>query len=177
MTSDEQFEALVGEYYEPLFRFAMSLTRAESDARDLTQQTFYVWAAKGHQLRDPTKAKSWLFTTLHRAFLGARQRSTRFPHTDLEAVGMDELPAASSGAADVADSRQVLLALEKVDAVYQAAVALFYLRDCSYQEIADILQVPMGTVKSRIARGVAQLRGILGVSNPYPSERATTKVE
>lgn len=90
---------------------------------------------------------------------------------------MDELPAASSGAADVADSRQVLLALEKVDAVYQAAVALFYLRDCSYQEIADILQVPMGTVKSRIARGVAQLRGILGVSNPYPSERATTKVE
>ena len=172
MTSSEQFEAIVGTYYEPLFRFAMSLTRAESDARDLTQQTFYVWAAKGHQLRDPSKAKAWLFTTLHRAFLGARQRSTRFPHHDLEEVPMDELPAASSNAADSVDSRQVLVALEKVDEVYQAAVALFYLQDCSYLEIAEILQVPMGTVKSRIARGISQLRQIMGVCNPdYPPQR------
>src|SRR5262245_19609987 len=142
MTSNEQFEAIVGTYYEPLFRFAMSLTRAESDARDLTQQTFYVWAAKGHQLRDPSKAKAWLFTTLHRAFLGARNRSVRFPHHDLEEVSMDEFPASSSNAADSVASRQVLVALEKVDEVYQAAVALFYLRDCSYQEIAEILEVP-----------------------------------
>ena len=54
MNSTEQFETIVSEHYEPLFRFAMSLTHAESDARDLTQQTFYVWAAKGHQLRDIT---------------------------------------------------------------------------------------------------------------------------
>jgi len=164
MTSSEQFEAIVGTYYEPLFRFAMSLTRAESDARDLTQQTFYVWAAKGHQLRDPSKAKAWLFTTLHRAFLGARNRSVRFPHHDLEEVPMDELPASASNAADSVDSRQVLVALEKVDEVYQAAVALFYLQDCSYLEISEILQVPMGTVKSRIARGISQLRQIMGVS-------------
>ena len=63
------FETVVAGYYEPLYRFAISLTRSEADACDLAQQTFYMWATKGHQLRDPSKVKSWLFTTLHRAFL------------------------------------------------------------------------------------------------------------
>jgi len=54
----------------------------------------------------------------------------------------------------------VLAALAKVDAVYQAALALFYLEDWSYYEIAQILEVPLGTVKSRIARGIRQLRQI-----------------
>ena len=58
MNSADQFEAIVSEHYEPLFRFAMSLTRVESDAWDLTQQTFYIWATKGHQLRDVTKVKT-----------------------------------------------------------------------------------------------------------------------
>ena len=63
--------------------------------------------------------------------------------------------------ADQVDSSQVLPALARVDEVYQAAVALFYLEDCSYKDIADILEVPIGTVKSRIARGIMQLREIL----------------
>jgi RNA polymerase sigma-70 factor (ECF subfamily) len=48
-----------------------------------------------------------------------------------------------------------------VDEIYQAPVALFYLEDCSYKEIAEILNVPIGTVKSRMARGIAQLQSIL----------------
>src|SRR5436853_5312915 len=94
MNSTDQFETLVSEHYEALFRFAMSLTRMESDARDLTQQTFYIWATKGHQLRDISKVKSWLFTALHRAFLVGRRRQVRFPHYDLEVVS-EELPSVS----------------------------------------------------------------------------------
>jgi RNA polymerase sigma-70 factor (ECF subfamily) len=160
MNSTDQFEMIVGEHYEPLFRFAMSLTRSESDARDLTQQTFYVWATKGHQLREISKVKTWLFTTLHRAFLEAQRRQSRFSHHDWEGVA-EELPAISPAQADQVDSSQMLSALAGVDEVYQAAVALFYLDDCSYKEIAAILDVPIGTVKSRIARGIAQLREIL----------------
>jgi RNA polymerase sigma factor (sigma-70 family) len=160
MNSADQFEAIVSDHYEPLFRFAMSLTRTESDARDLTQQTFYVWAAKGHQLRDITKVKTWLFTTLHRSFLAGRHRQSRFPHHDLDEV-LDQLPASSPESARQADCSLVLPALARVDEVYQAAIALFYLEDCSYNEIALILDVPVGTVKSRIARGIAQLREIL----------------
>jgi RNA polymerase sigma-70 factor (ECF subfamily) len=167
MNSDEQFEALVCEHYEGLFRFAISLTREESDARDLTQQTFYVWAKKGHQLRDISKVKTWLFTTLHRAFLETRRRRSRFPHYELGEVS-EQLPTFSPNLANQVDASQVLPALARVDEVFQAAVALFYLEDYSYQEIAEILAVPIGTVKSRIARGIAQLREIM-VAGPSRS--------
>ena len=157
MTSTDSFEIIVREHYEPLFRFAMTLTRLESDARDLTQQTFYVWATKGHQLRDISKVKTWLFTTLKHAFLTGQKRQIRFPHHNLEDVSQ-ELPAISPEPIDQSDCSQVLSALSKVDEVYQAAVALYYLEDHSYKDIAVVLDVPIGTVKSRIARGIAQLR-------------------
>lgn len=160
MNATDPFEAIVGEHYEALYRFAVSLTRSQSDAQDLTQQTFYVWATKGHQLRDTTKVKTWLFTTLHRTFLGMRRRQSKFTHHELEEVSA-ELSADSPKFADHVDASLVLAALARVDEVFQAAVALFYLEDCSYKEIADILEVPVGTVKSRIARGIAQLREIL----------------
>jgi RNA polymerase sigma-70 factor (ECF subfamily) len=170
MVSDEFSQTVTG-HYEALYRFALSLTRAESDACDLTQHTFYVWAAKGHQLRDRSKAKTWLFTTMHRAFLESRRKHGRFQPHDLEEVAIEDLPATSTDYASAVDSSQVLPALAKVDAVYQAAVALFYLEDCSYLEIADILEVPVGTVKSRIARGIVQLRQLLGVfESDYPPE-------
>ncbi len=172
MNSTEHFEALVNEHYYPLFRFAMSLTHAESDARDLTQQTFYTWAAKGHQLRDGAKVKTWLYTTLHRAFLQVRRRQVRFPHHDLEEVAQ-QLPVELPEFTNRADCAEVLPALAKVDEVFRGAVALYYLEDCSYKEIAAVLDVPVGTVKSRIARGLAQLREIL--LSPNSTESASGK--
>src|SRR6201981_4107375 len=134
----DDFEQIVFQHYEPLYRFAWNLTRTQADACDLTQQTFYVWATKGHQLRDATKVKTWLFTTLHRAFLETRRRQVRFPHYELEEVPL-ELPTLSPATVNQLDSAQVLEALEEVDRLYQAPVALFYLEDCSYKEIAEIL--------------------------------------
>jgi len=109
MNPADQFEAIVSEHYEPLYRFAMSLTRAECDARDLTQQTFYIWAKKGHQLRDVSKAKTWLYTTLYRAFLVGRRRQNRFPHHNLEEVEA-QLPALTPAPADHVDASQALIA-------------------------------------------------------------------
>lgn len=160
MASGLDFESIVAFYYKPLYQFAFSLTRSEADACDLTQQTFYVWATKGHQLRDVSKVKTWLFTTLHRAFLESRRRQTRFPHQDLNEVS-HELPTLSPSLADGLDAATILKALAAVDEVYQAPVALFYLEDCSYKEIAEILDVPIGTVKSRMARGIMKLQTIL----------------
>ncbi|HXS68946.1 MAG TPA: RNA polymerase sigma factor [Candidatus Polarisedimenticolia bacterium] len=160
MGSGLNFESVVERFYEPLYQFAFSLTRVEADACDLTQQTFYVWATKGHQLRDVTKVKTWLFTTLHRAFLESRRRQVRFPHYELEEVALD-LPVLSPATVNQLDSSQVLNALSEVDDIYQSPVALFYLEDCSYKEIAEILSIPIGTVKSRMARGIAQLQSIL----------------
>src|SRR4029077_20200127 len=110
------FESLVARYYRSLYKFAYSLTQAEADACDLTQQTFYIWATKGHQLRDVSKVKSWLFTTLHREFLESRRRQTRFPHYELSQVD-EELPSISPARVNQLDSAQLLVALQQIDAV------------------------------------------------------------
>ena len=161
--ADMDFESLVNRFYRPLFQFALSLTRAEADACDLTQQTFFLWASKGHQLRDKSKVKTWLFTTLHREFLETQRRRTRFPHHELQEMDYD-LPPILPEAMSRLDGKAVLAALEKVGEPYQAALALFYLEDCSYKEIAEILDVPLGTVQSRIARGLTQLHRLLNES-------------
>jgi len=160
MADNADFESLVGRFYSPLYQFAFSLTRTEADACDLTQQTFAIWASKGHQLRDASKVKTWLFTTLHREFLDSKRRQTRFPHLDLETTE-PELPFISPSAISSLDVAQIMDALSRVDDVFQAPVALFYLQDYSYNEIAEVLGVPLGTVKSRLARGIAQLQQLL----------------
>jgi len=162
-----EFENLVARYYEPLYRFALSLARDEPDACDLTQQTFCIWAAKGHQLRDASKVKTWLFTTLHREFLGLRRGQTRFPQVELEAAA-PELPVVSPAVISGLDTARVLAALARLDDVFQAPVTLFYLQDCSYNEIAEILQVPLGTVKSRLARGIGRLQTLLADETARP---------
>lgn len=160
MAEGIEFESLVERFYVPLYQFAFSLTRAEADACDLTQQTFTIWATKGHQLRDASKVKTWLFTTLHREFLESRRRQARFPHFELEAAEV-ELPTVGPVAVSRLDTAKVLDTLTQVDAIFQAPVALFYLQDYSYNEIAEILDVPLGTVKSRLARGIGQLQHLL----------------
>src|SRR5713226_2815277 len=115
------FEGLVEQYYRPLYQFAFSLAQSESDACDLTQQTFYIWATKGHQLRDASKVKSWLFTTLHREFLETRRRETRFPHYELSQVD-SQLPSISPALVNQLDAAQVVQALAEVEQVYQAPV-------------------------------------------------------
>jgi len=159
------FESVVAQFYEPLYQFAFSLTHSEADACDLAQETFYVWATKGHQLRDESKVKTWLFTTLHRQFLQSRRRLVRFPQEDLEAVKL-QLPAIASVASRHLDARQAVAALAQVDEVYRAPLALFYLDDTPYKDIAEILEIPLGTVKSRISRGIAQLQVLLAESPP-----------
>jgi len=163
--SDAQFERLVSEHYEGLYRFALSLARAEADACDLVQQTFLRWASKGSQLRDTSKAKTWLFTTLHREFLGGRRRAVRFPHHEVGSVE-HELPPVEPATVRRMDGAQVMECLLRVDELYRAPLTLFYLQDHSYKEIAEILDIPIGTVMSRLARGKEQLREMLKENRP-----------
>ena len=152
----------------------MSLTHSESDAGDLVQGTFLIWATKGHQLNDLSKVKSWLFTTLHRQFLEAHRRGSRFPHIEITAADA-ELPNIEPEFINRLDGPGMLRLLAQVDDHFQAAVALYYLEDYSYNEIAGILEVPLGTVKSRIARGLGQLRELMRRADaPRPGTKEKT---
>src|ERR1700744_6032938 len=123
MAKSVDFENLVSSYYGTLYQFALSLTRDEAEACDLTQETFCIWAAKGHQLRDISKVKTWLFTTLHREFLGSRRRQNRFPHIELEYVA-GELPTISPATVNQLDTEQLYEALKQLDEIYRATVTL-----------------------------------------------------
>jgi RNA polymerase sigma-70 factor (ECF subfamily) len=151
------FEEVVDRYYPMLYRFALSLARNEADACDLTQQTFSVWAMKGHLLRDSSKAKSWLFTTLYREFISNRRREMRWPKEDISEVE-SELPCAMPETVDCLESAQVMEALQSIDETFRVPLALFYLQEHSYEEIAQILEIPIGTVMSRLSRGKQKLQ-------------------
>ena len=160
LTSGMDFPQLVESHYRGLFQFALSLARSEADAADLTQETFLRWAEKGSQLREASKAKSWLFTTLYRLFLNRQRHVTRFPHDDISDVE-SKLPSIESDAVRSLEGSDVMAALAQIDEVFRAPLVLFYLEDHSYQEIAEILDVPPGTVMSRLWRGKALLRARL----------------
>jgi RNA polymerase sigma-70 factor, ECF subfamily len=154
------FDQLVEDYYQNLYKFGYSLAKNEADATDLTQQTFYRYATKGHQLNDKSKVKTWLFTTLYREFLGTMRRNKRFTHVELEQAGA-ELPSVSPGITRQLDGNSAVEALAQLEERYRAPLALFYLEDLSYKEIAGTLDIPIGTVMSRLSRGKEQLRSIL----------------
>ena len=159
--SSDIFTQLVDAHYTPLYRFALSLTKNMSDAGDLTQQTFFIWAKQGHALREEGKAKSWLFTTLYREFLRIRRRGDRM--TALEDLGPVESdpPAPEVDMVTGMDAGLVVEALQEVDEVYRVPLTLFYMQDLSYKEIAEMIEAPIGTVMSRLSRGKAQLRAAL----------------
>jgi RNA polymerase sigma factor (sigma-70 family) len=144
-------------HYAALYRFALSLIQNESDALDLVQQAFYLWAAKGHQLRDAAKLKTWLFTTLYREYLAVRRRQSHYPQVTLEVLEHEPV-SPSAETVERLDSDVVLRALSQLDEVFRAPLALFYLENLSYKQIAEMLGVPPGTVMSRLSRGREQLR-------------------
>ena len=76
------FDQVLLSNFDGLFRFGLTLTGSPNTALDLTQQTVYLALKSEGQLREPRKARSWLFTILYRAFLQTRQHQTRIPlHT------------------------------------------------------------------------------------------------
>lgn len=150
-------EQLVDLYQAPLYRFALGLTGSVHQAADLTQQTFLLWATKGHQLRDASRVRAWLFTTLHREFLRLCRHETRHPHTDLDSAESD-LPPVEPEAWSGLDGLRVLEALHGLEEPFRAPLLLFYLQDLPYAEIAEALDVPIGTVMSRLSRGKRLLR-------------------
>lgn len=147
-----EFQELVDAHYQPLYRFGYSLAKNPDKAADLVQQTFCIWAQKGDQLKDRSKAKTWLFTTLYREFLAGARRSNKFPETDLEDSEY-HLASKEDDTGRAIDAKRAVAVLNSMDETFRAPLALFFLQQHSYKEIAAVLDIPMGTVMSRISRG------------------------
>jgi RNA polymerase sigma factor (sigma-70 family) len=152
------FQQLVDDHYTALYRFALSLCRNQDTACDLVQQTFCIWAQKGGQLQDHSKAKTWLFTTLHREFLAHNRKARRYQDEELTDQVTASLASEEDQGERQLDGQRLMQLLQALDENYRAPVTLFYLQQHSYREIAEILDIPIGTVMSRISRGKEILR-------------------
>jgi len=158
--NEVDYEQAVSSFYEPLYGFAYSLSGNENDACELTQETFARLLAKSSQLRDGSKVKSWLFTTLYRVFLGWKSRERRLPHVEISSVE-HELPSVAAELVDTMELDTVREVLLEIDERYRLPLTLYYLEEHSYEEIAELLQIPIGTVMSRLSRAKALMRGSL----------------
>lgn len=165
LPGDLDFGAAVEKFYQALYRFGFSLAGSEADAADLTQETYRVLLTKAGTIRDPHKVKGWLFTTLYRLFLKRRRLVARFPEASLESVE-EVLPAVGPGPAEHLDSTLVVAALQRLEEKYRTPLILFYLNEHSYLEIAALLELPPGTIMSRLSRGKALLRRQLQTLSP-----------
>ncbi len=164
LTREERFEAEALAHLRSLYATACRLTRNPHDAEDLVQET-YLRAYKAFDGFTPgTNIRAWLYTILYRVRTDAFRRAGRSPQTvELKDEGPAVAPAQDALAQGGEDLARALDALPEV---FRTAVVLRDVEDFSYQEIARVLEVPVGTVMSRIHRGRALLRGALGGRKP-----------
>ncbi len=155
------FEQIVDSHYQGLYRFALSMCRREATAQDLVQQTFLQWAKKGHTLRDASRVKTWLFTTIYREWLGIARREKKYEEVEFEPEQHGAMQHHDDGENPRVDSATLQTALEELEPNYRAPLVLFYLKELSYRDIAETLGVPIGTVMSRLSRAKDSLRSIL----------------
>ena len=157
--SKPHIEQLVKDHYPGLYRFAYRLSGNAGEAEDLTQEAFCQAQAKLHQLRDAQAARPWLFSILRNAFL-RRLRAARGAKTlPLDEIG--ELVDRVDNEIAPVDSRQLQEALDELPEAYRTPLVLYYFEEFSYRQIAEQMQVPLGTVMSRLARGKECLRARL----------------
>jgi RNA polymerase sigma factor (sigma-70 family) len=161
-----EFEMLALPLLEPLYNFAYWLAQNRDEAQDLVQETF-AKALRGFDgFQRGTNFKAWMFRILRNTFLTSRTGLRAMPMADVDDPAMEpamvdtrDNPEASL--LHASDREGIERALESLAAPYREVILLCDVEEMRYQEIAEMLQVPIGTVMSRLARGRAKMRTIL----------------
>jgi RNA polymerase sigma-70 factor (ECF subfamily) len=168
------FEDQALPFMDQLYGAAMRMTRNPADASDLVQETFVKAFAAFRQFRQGTNLKAWLYRILTNTFINTYRKNQRNPYQgtidELEdwqlggAESVTQSISARSAEADAIDhlpSSAVKDALQAIPEDFRMAVYFADVEGFSYQEIADIMKTPVGTVMSRLHRGRRLLRGLL----------------
>ncbi len=150
---------LVEAHYQPLYRYAYRLSGSAADAEDLTQEAFGKAVERLGQLRDPDKARHWLFRIVRNAYLHTVRDAKRAKAVPLDSVG--DVAAGPDPTPPAVDPDVLQAALNELDESFRTPLILFYFDEFSYRDIAEQMNLPIGTVMSRLARGKAHLRAKL----------------
>ncbi len=150
---------LVLDHHREIYAYAYRLCGSVADAEDLTQTVFLTAHQKLGQLRDAESARGWLYAILRSHFLKLCRKRKPIPAANLE-VNLDELAGAVEEPVEI-DRELLQIALAELPVDHRMVLVMFYFEESSYQEIAERLEIPMGTVMSRLARAKARLRALL----------------
>ncbi|WP_017793764.1 sigma-70 family RNA polymerase sigma factor [Leucobacter salsicius] len=179
---------------DQLYGAAMKMTRNPQDAQDLVQETYLKAFAAFESFAEGTNLKAWLYRILTNSYINTYRKKQREPYLgvveeleDWQLGGAESTTAMSSRSAeaeaiDRSPDSVVTSALNELPEDFRMAVYLADVEGFSYQEIADIAEVPIGTVMSRLHRGRARLRKALGeyaaeqgVGTGRASKKGTTR--
>ncbi|MEE8148621.1 MAG: sigma-70 family RNA polymerase sigma factor [Longimicrobiales bacterium] len=163
MDRDKRFEIEALPHIKLLFGTAFRLTRNAHDAEDLVQETFLRAYQSFDSYTPGTRIRAWLYTILYRVRIDAYRRRRRSPLT-VELT--DDGPSIAPAQEALFCGEDIARALEHVPETFRIPVLLRDVQDFSYDEIARNLDIPIGTVMSRIHRGRALLRKALGSRRP-----------
>ncbi|MCP4022097.1 MAG: sigma-70 family RNA polymerase sigma factor [Desulfobacteraceae bacterium] len=162
----QEFKELTYPHMKLLYNVAMKYTANPFDAEDIVQETYLTAYNKFHQLREKSKCKPWLLKILRNNFLKSYQKKKKIqnlPETDyLETI---KTTLAQNDIEDLiikaAKSKAIHTAIDKLPGKYKEVLLLYYMNDQLYKEIASALDIPIGTVMSRLTRGREHLKTIL----------------
>jgi RNA polymerase sigma-70 factor (ECF subfamily) len=147
---------LVQEHHAAIYRYACRLAGCPSEAEDLTQQAFLIAHQRLAQLRDPSRARAWLLAVVRSCFLKSVRRPRPAPAQNFD-LNIDEVADRTPAVAAV-DGEALKAALGQLPDEFRLVLLMFYFEELSYHEIADQLQLPIGTVMSRLSRAKNHLR-------------------
>jgi RNA polymerase sigma-70 factor (ECF subfamily) len=159
---DDAFEREALPWIDDVYRFALSLTRDESDADDVVQDTFLRAYRSWHTYMPGSDCRRWLFTICRNVFLRSRERAR--PTVELDATDVDATAAGAVYSTAVHEGFEDIFsrldlapaisdALDRVPEPFRSALIIVDVEDQSYESAAEVLGVPIGTVRSRLFRG------------------------
>lgn len=154
------FEQHLSPHVSMLYKSAIRMCGSPNDAQDLVQETLYCALKSFHQVHDPAKSKYWMFSILRNLFLKDIEKTKKRAEIEFESV-CDKLsdkqhPEGDFLRAEVRSNFQEVL--EKLDERLRITLVQFYFDGLSYKEISKSLNIPIGTVMSRIARAKVYLK-------------------
>jgi RNA polymerase sigma-70 factor (ECF subfamily) len=158
----DDFSAEALQFLEPLFATALRLTRNRADAEDLVQDTYVKAFRHAEQFARGTNLRAWLYTILHNTWRN-RQRDASRQTVEVDSEQVEQAAAGPGGGEPVETPERILMrstldadlqaALDELPDAFREAVWLRDVEEFTYAEIAEMLNVPIGTVMSRISRG------------------------
>jgi RNA polymerase sigma-70 factor (ECF subfamily) len=164
---ERAFDELYQTYHANVFNFLLRLVNESAVAEELLQEVFLAaWRGAG-RFREEAKVKTWLLRIAHHQAVSWLRRHRRVSALDEVAETADD-DLIEDRFAQMWDADQIRAALDRLSPNHRAVIELTYVHELSYAEIADVMNCPVGTVKSRMSYALRHLNVILMGKNEQP---------